>query len=173
MAKLAIGHPMVPKIKIQSVAINLAFQLFRKFAWPKDHYFDDEICNHFKPSDTVTRRSRGQLSRTSVTPASVDDSHLNHTHQRYRLFSNQYLLLPLFVLFDQSLVRFHLFSVANWLVRFHRLLTVYKSLFNLTFQQCNNILLPLELGMIYDLIVDDHEKNWRGCFWVILMNWSI
>ena len=58
-------------------------------SYVKDHYFDDEICHHFRPSDTVTRRPRGQLSRTSVTPASVDDSHLNHTHQRYRLFSNQ------------------------------------------------------------------------------------
>ena len=27
--------------------------------------------------------------------------------------------------------------------------------------------------MIYDLIVDDHEKNWSGCLRVILMNWSI
>ena len=58
-------------------------------SYVKDHYFDDEICHHFRPSDTVTRRPRGQLSGTSVTPASVDDNHLNHTHQHYRLFSNQ------------------------------------------------------------------------------------
>ena len=62
MDKLAPGDLMVLKIIIQSVVINLAFQLFTKFAWPKDHYFDVEICNHFRPSDIVIRRSSNRAT---------------------------------------------------------------------------------------------------------------